>query len=146
MVGTVEHPLRLLSVGRLDWRKGYSTARCKPYRCCAHKGIFCEYRIIGEGDFLGPLAFARHQFGLEDVVHLQGAQTREQVKQEMLWADVFLHAAVSEGFCNAVVEAQAMSLPVKVCSDAGELPENVAHGETGFVVPRRNAPLITQRI
>ena len=55
----------------------------------------------------------------------------------MLWADVFLHAAVSEGFCNAVIEAQAMKLPV-VCTDADGLPENVCEGETGFVVPRRD--------
>jgi colanic acid/amylovoran biosynthesis glycosyltransferase len=64
----------------------------------------------------------------------------------MLAADVFLHPAVSEGFCNAVIEAQAMTLPV-VCSDADGLAENVAHGRTGFVVPRRDpdalaAPLI----
>jgi colanic acid/amylovoran biosynthesis glycosyltransferase len=55
----------------------------------------------------------------------------------MQWADLFLHAAVSEGFCNAVMEAQAMQLPV-VTSDADGLRENVADGVTGFVVPRRD--------
>ena len=44
----------------------------------------------------------------------------EVVKEELQWADVFLHLAVSEGFCNAVLEAQAMQLPV-VCSDADGL-------------------------
>lgn len=144
VVGTRERPLRLLSVGRLDWRKGYEYA-LQAVQMLRSQGVVCEYHIIGEGDFLEPLAFARHQLGLEDVVHLQGAQIRERVKQAMLWADVFLHAAVSEGFCNSVVEAQAMSLPV-VCSDAGGLPENVAHGETGFVVPRRNAQLIAENL
>ena len=37
----------------------------------------------------------------------------------------------------AVTEAQAMGLPV-VCSDADGLRENVAHGVTGFAVPRRD--------
>ena len=50
---------------------------------------------------------------------------------------MLLHAAVSEGFCNAVLEAQAMELPV-VCTDADGLPENVVDGQTGFVVPRRS--------
>ena len=58
---------------------------------------------------------------------------------------MFLHAAVSEGFCNAVLEAQAMKLPV-VCSDADGLPENVADGETGFVVPRRDPQALAQKL
>jgi hypothetical protein len=44
---------------------------------------------------------------------------------------------VTEAFGVAVAEGQAMGLPV-VCSDAGGLPENVADGVTGFVVPRRD--------
>ena len=63
----------------------------------------------------------------------------------MLWADVFLHSAVSEGFCNAVMEAQAMSLPV-VCTDAGGLPENVEHEVSGFVVPRREPQPLAERL
>ena len=57
--------------------------------------------------------------------------------ESLAWADVFLHAAVSEGFCVSAIEAQAMALPV-VCTDADGLAENVADGESGFVVPRRD--------
>jgi colanic acid/amylovoran biosynthesis glycosyltransferase len=60
-------------------------------------------------------------------------------------ADIMVHAAVEEGFCNAVIEAQAMELPV-VTSDAGGLPENVEDGVTGFVVPRRNAEAMAEKI
>jgi colanic acid/amylovoran biosynthesis glycosyltransferase len=60
-------------------------------------------------------------------------------------ADVLLHAAVSEGFCYVAVEAQAMELPV-VTSDADGLPENVADGQTGFVVPRRGARALADRL
>jgi colanic acid/amylovoran biosynthesis glycosyltransferase len=52
---------------------------------------------------------------------------------------------VSEGFCNAVLEAQAMQLPV-VASDADGLPENVAHGQTGFIVPRRNPAALADKL
>ena len=48
-----------------------------------------------------------------------------------------MHSAVSEGFCNGVIEAQAHGVPV-VCTDAGGLPENVDDGVTGIVVPRRD--------
>ena len=69
---------------------------------------------------------------------LLGVQARSLVKQHMLWADVLLHAPVFEGFSNAALEAQAMTLPV-VCTDAGGLGEAVADGESGFVARRRDA-------
>jgi colanic acid/amylovoran biosynthesis glycosyltransferase len=138
-------PLRILSVGRLVWKKGYEYALV-AVRKLLDKGVDCRYTIVGDGPYLEALSFARHQLGLDGVVHFAGSLTREEVRSRMLAADVFLHPAVSEGFCNAVIEAQAMTLPV-VCSDADGLAENVAHGRTGFVVPRRDpdalaAPLI----
>jgi colanic acid/amylovoran biosynthesis glycosyltransferase len=129
-------PLRILSVGRLEWKKGYEDALV-AVQLLGDRGIPCEYRIVGDGSFLGAVAFGRHQLGLEDVVTFLGEADREKVRAEMQWADVLLHAAVSEGFCNAVLEAQAMELPV-VCTDADGLRENVEDGLTGFVVPRRN--------
>jgi len=60
-------------------------------------------------------------------------------------ADVMVHAAIEEGFCNAVIEAQAMELPV-VTSDAGGLPENVDDGVTGFVVRRRDPAAMAEKI
>ena len=74
-----------------------------------------------------------------------GGLSHLEVKRQMLWADAFLHAAVTEGFCNAVLEAQAMMLPV-VCTDAGGLIENVLNGETGFVVPRRNPQALAEKL
>ncbi|HUO52957.1 MAG TPA: glycosyltransferase, partial [Gemmatimonadaceae bacterium] len=78
-----------------------------------------------------------YQLGLVDRVTLCGAQPPALIRDEMLRADVFLHAAVSEGFGNAVMEAQSMMLPV-VCTDADGLRENVSDGESGLVVPRRD--------
>jgi colanic acid/amylovoran biosynthesis glycosyltransferase len=75
--------------------------------------------------------------GLTSEVSLLGACPRDRVKSEFEWADVMLHPAVSEGFGNAVMEAQAMSVPV-VCTDADGLRENVRDGETGLVVSRRD--------
>jgi len=143
-VGTIERPLRIASVGRLEWKKGYEYA-LQAVKLLVDRGISCEYRIIGDGIWLGVISFARYQLGLENVVHFMGALTPQEVKDQLLWADVFLHAAVSEGFCNAVLEAQAMGLPV-VCTDADGLGENVVHGETGFVVPRWNPQALAEKL
>ena len=142
--GTPQRPLRVLGVGRLSWKKGYDYA-LEAIGRLAEKGVRCQYRIVGDGEDRSLVAFGRHQYGLEECVELLGAQPRAEVRRQLEWADVFLHAAVSEGFCNAVVEAQAMALPV-VCSDAGGLPENVADGQTGFVIERRDGSALAEKL
>jgi colanic acid/amylovoran biosynthesis glycosyltransferase len=141
---TTDRPLQIVSVGRLTWEKGYEYA-IEAIHLLIRQGIRAELRILGSGSLLESLAFARRQWGVESSVQFLGAGTRAQVRQALLGADVFLHASVSEGFGNAVLEAQAMALPV-VCSDAGGLPENVADGESGWVVPRRNAQALAEKL
>jgi len=135
---------RIVSVGRLRWEKGYEYA-LEAVALLKQRGVSCEYRIIGDGPAMEAVAFARHQFGLEDTVQLLGSVDPAEVRAHLQWAQVYLHTAVSEGFCNAVLEAQAAGLPV-VCTDAGGLPENVCDGVTGFVVPRRSPQPVAARL
>ena len=136
ILGTRERPLRILGVGRLEWKKGYEYA-LQAIRCLIDDGVTCRYEVLGEGGAFESLAYARQQLGLGEIARFRGALSPEEVREKMTRADVLLHGAVSEGFCNAVVEAQAMGLPA-VVTDAGGLPENIADGKTGFVVPRRS--------
>jgi colanic acid/amylovoran biosynthesis glycosyltransferase len=143
-LGSQNHPLRLLSVGRLEWKKGYEHA-LHAVRFLLDRNLMCEYQIIGAGDYEAALFYARFQLGLEGVVHFSGAKSHTGVIDELYKADVLLHPSLSEGFCNAVLEAQAVGLPV-VCTDAGGLPENVQDGETGFVVPRRDPNALADKL
>lgn len=143
-VGTPSRPLRVLSVGRLEWKKGYEFA-LQAVKRLLDQGVSVEYRVVGDGEYKNALYFARRQLGLENQVSFLGAIPHERVLSQLAWADVFLHAAVSEGFCNAVLEAQAAGLPV-VCSDADGLAENVADGLAGFVVPRRSPAALAEKI
>jgi len=143
-LGTQGRPLRILSVGRLHWKKGYEYA-LQAVKTLIDQGIHCKFRIIGDGDRQAALFFARHQLGLTGVVDFLGGLPHNQVIEHLNWADVFLHAAVSEGFCNAVLEAQAVGLPV-VCSDADGLRENIADGVTGFAVSRRDPHAMAEKL
>jgi colanic acid/amylovoran biosynthesis glycosyltransferase len=143
-LGSSDNPLKILSVGRLEWKKGYELA-LKAARLLVDQGWTVDYRIIGGGEYQHALYFARHQLSLEKIVTFEGSLTHTAVLKALSWADVFLHPSLSEGFCNAVLEAQAMGLPV-VCTDAGGLPENVQDGVTGFVVPRRDPAAMAERL
>ena len=137
-------PLRLISVGRVDWMKGYEFALDAVARVRA-AGVPIEYTIYGDGPYMEPVRSAIDQLGLTGHVRLAGAVGREEMPAAYAAADIMVHAALHEGFCNAVIEAQAMELPV-VTSSAGGLPENVSHGETGFVVPTRDPEEMATRI
>lgn len=143
-VGTSERPLRVLSVGRLHWKKGHEFG-LQAIRALLDDGVDVQYRILGEGPHRESILFAIHDLGLERHVELPGARRADDVRDAMRWADVCLHPAISEGFCVSVIEAQSMGLPV-VCTDADGLGENVADGVTGFVVGRRDAVALTTRL
>jgi colanic acid/amylovoran biosynthesis glycosyltransferase len=143
-LGSAGRPLRILSVGRLHWKKGYEYA-LQAVQSVILGGIHCEYRIIGKGEHKEAILFARRQFGLENSVKLIGEIPHLRVIEELQWADIFVHAAVSEGYCNAVLEAQAMKLPV-VCTDADGLSENISDNKTGFVVRTRDPNNMANKI
>jgi colanic acid/amylovoran biosynthesis glycosyltransferase len=135
-------PLRVLSVGRLDWAKGYEYG-LQAIRLLENHGIPCDYRIVGEGELRSAVEYTIDDLRLTESVTVLGARSPIEIKAELGWADVLLHSSVSESFGIATIEAQAMMVPV-VCSDANGLPEAVANEETGLVVPRRNPAALAE--
>jgi colanic acid/amylovoran biosynthesis glycosyltransferase len=142
--GTAERRIRILSVGRLVWEKGYEYG-LKAIQLLVQSGIHCEYRIVGDGTLKSSLILATHDLHLQQHVTFLSAQPIAEVKKVMQWADIFLQASVSEGFPVAILEAQSMALPI-VCSDAGGTDENVLDGETGFVVPTRDPHALSEKL
>jgi len=63
----------------------------------------------------------------------------------MDWADLYIQPSIQEGFCNAVLEAQAMGL-LCVVTNAEGLAENVLNKKTGWVVNKRNSEMIANTI
>jgi colanic acid/amylovoran biosynthesis glycosyltransferase len=139
-----DEPFHVLSVGRLHWKKGYPDGLA-AIRRLVDAGVPVRYRIVGDGRARDEVEHAIRALGLGSVVELRGLVPSAAMPDELRWADVLLHPAVSEGFANAVLEAQATGVPV-VCTDADGLPDNVVHGETVFVVPRRDPVAMAERL
>lgn len=144
VAGTSARPLRVLSVGRLHWKKAYPDGLA-AVRALVDNGVAVEYRIVGGGPANDEVRAGIQDLALAPHVTLLGPRSREEVRAQLQWADALLHPAVSEGFGNAVLEAQAMEVPV-VCTDADGLGENVADGVSGFVVPRRRHEAMADRL
>jgi hypothetical protein len=84
-------PLRVVSIGPTIWEHGLEHA-VHAVRFAREAGVECEYRIVGTGDHLGAVAFARRQLGVEREVSL--VEPGEEAAA-LAAADVFLDPAVS---------------------------------------------------
>lgn len=128
-----EGPVRLLSVGRLHWVKGYDDA-LRAIAPLVAEGHEVDYRIVGHGDQHEKLSFLIDQLGLGGSVTLAGARSQQEVRELLAWADVFVLPSLSEGISNAVLEAMASGLPV-IATDCGGTSEVIETGTDGILVP-----------
>jgi glycosyltransferase involved in cell wall biosynthesis len=80
--------------------------------------------IIGGGEKLSVLKKEVDRLGIAGQVIITGEVEREKVYAALHSFDVFVMPSLSEGFCNAAVEAMAAGLPL-LCSDIPTLREVV---------------------
>jgi sugar transferase (PEP-CTERM/EpsH1 system associated) len=92
--------------------------------------------IAGDGPLRPQLEAQIAQHGLEDHVRLLGH--RADVEAVLGGLDVFVQSSSSEGMSNTILEAMAAGLPV-VATHVGGADEMVVDGETGVLVPARDA-------
>ena len=137
-------PIQFITVGRLHWIKGYQ-ATLEALSILNEMGIDFRYRIIGEGPEQEALMFGIHQLGLTHRAHLIGKLSHKDTLEAMSQSDVYIQYSYSEGFCNAVLEAQALGL-FCIVSDGGGLMENVLDKQTGWVVPKGQPKLLAKKL
>jgi len=144
----VEQPqntiIKLATIARLHWKKGLEHT-LEALAQLKNEGIDFHYTIVGDGSEKERLQFAVYQLGLTEQVTFAGKLSSEQVKEVLSTTDLYLQYSIQEGFCNAVLEAQAMGL-LCVVSNAEGLSENVIDNETGFVVEKQKPRLLYEKI
>jgi colanic acid/amylovoran biosynthesis glycosyltransferase len=136
--------INLLTVGRLHWIKGLIYT-LEALAILKAQGVSFNYTIIGSGPDYESIVFAISQLSLTQEVRLLGQNTHENTLSYYANADIYIQYSASEGFCNAVLEAQAMEC-LCVVSDGGALIENVIHNQTGWVVPKRNPKILAKTL
>jgi len=140
----VKTVVKFVTVARLHWKKGL-VYTFEALSLLKQTGIQFHYTIIGDGIEKERLVFAAHQLGIKEHITFTGKLSQKEVKSHLEQSDIYLQYSIQEGFCNAVLEAQAMGL-LCVVSNAEGLSENVLHKKTGWVVPKRNPEALAKQI
>ena len=126
--------IQIITVARLHWIKGIDLLIAAA-EILKERKIEFEWMIAGSGDRKEEERYKYHVFEkkLENYVTFSGALSHSETLQKIMEADIYVQTSLSEGFCNAVLEAQALG---KMCIafGVGGLPENIENGKTGFLV------------
>jgi len=88
--------------------------------------------LVGDGPERPQITALAHSLGLEADVHCLGE--RVDLPDVLRDADLFLLPSQTESFGLAALEAMACGVPV-IASAVGGVPEVVADGETGMLLP-----------
>jgi colanic acid/amylovoran biosynthesis glycosyltransferase len=126
--------IRLLSIGPLSWTQGLDDA-IHAVRLLLDRGVGCHYRIIGEGEYLDALCFARYQLDLDRQVEFLGPRKPEHWREQMQWADVFVDVPVRHSRRSALAQAGASGL--RAVTTASRVTSDSTPGEV-YEVPARD--------
>jgi colanic acid/amylovoran biosynthesis glycosyltransferase len=138
-------PGLILHVGRLVEKKGTA------FLIDALRQLPPPARLIVIGD--GPLraALERHAADLEERVQFLGSLPREEVMHwfRRAWAlavpSVIARDGDCEGLPTVLLEAAACGVPAVGSRHSG-IPEAIADGESGFLIPERDVEALSRRL
>ncbi len=99
--------------------------------------------IAGDGPLRQQLEYEARAMDIHQRTHFLG--WRDDVPQIMAGLDIFLAPSLWEGFGLVLLEAMSKRLPI-IASNVSAIPEVVADGETGILVPPRDSEAIAQAL
>lgn len=126
-------PKRVISVGRLDFQKGYDFL-IDAWKMVVLKHPDWRLDIFGEGPLRQQLQEQIERQGLSDVVYLKGRSG--DISREYVSHSVYVMSSRAEGFPLVLMEAASCGLPL-VSFDCPSGPsEIIENGKNGFLIDR----------
>jgi glycosyltransferase involved in cell wall biosynthesis len=139
-VGAGEHVIGTIS--RLVWKRG--NEELLEAAALVRQAIpSATLVVVGDGPRRAALEARARELGLNGGVRFLGAVP--QAARLLPHFDVFVLSSVLEGMSNSLLEAMAAGRPV-VATRVGGNPEVVVEGETGFLVPPRDARALADAV
>lgn len=141
----------ILSVGRFVEKKGFHFL-IKACRVLKDSGYDFQCRIVGEPDDQSDLIQDLIQkLKLEDVVHISGGVTQEDLREIYSTCTMFVlpcqivNNGDRDGIPNVLVEAMAMEIPVISTAISG-IPELIENQVNGLTIPQKDADALAKAI
>lgn len=134
-------PLHFVTVGRVDFSKGYDRL-FKVLDKLYQDGYHFEWTIVGDGVDFGWISGLFQNSDLKDCVKMVGAKKNPfpYVKN----ADIFALLSNYEGLPNTIYEALILGVPV-LATNVGGIASQIKDGENGWLV-ESNEKAICQKL
>ena len=144
-------PQRILSVGRAVEKKGheYLIEACGEL-LARGRSLRCDV-VVGSGGRRDRLQARIEELGIGDSVSLLDTRDEDGIFELLREVDIFVLACVvaasgdRDGVPVSLMEAMACELPV-VSTPVTGIPELVVDGETGLIVPERDAAALADAL
>lgn len=122
--------IKLLTVGRLDYLKGYDLA-IEAGKILKDKNIDFIWYILGKGELEGNIRNQIEKLGLQDNFQLLGVRTNPYPYFKQ--ANIYVQTSREEGFGLAIAEARILNVPV-VTTRFSAVYTQMVEGKNGLVV------------
>jgi colanic acid/amylovoran biosynthesis glycosyltransferase len=142
--------VHILTVARLVEKKGVQYG-IQAVAEVLKKYPHVEYRIAGDGPLRSELQSLIDALNINGHVTLLGWKRQEEIVELIRNADILLAPSVTskdgdqEGIPVVLIEALSQGLPVLSTRHSG-IPELVQDGESGFLVPERDADALAEKL
>lgn len=121
---------RILSVGRLDYIKGFDVL-IKAYKILIDKGYDIKLYILGEGNERESLTNLIKENSLENKIILLGEKINPYPYFKE--CDIYVQSSRAEGYCLALAEAKIFNKPIVTTVFSGTY-EQITNNENGIIV------------
>lgn len=130
----------ILGAGCLHTQKGFQYL-ISAVKQLHELGKMVHLVIAGGGDSSPYLKIAE-SLNISSYVHFLGH--RDDVRELMYGADMFVLSSIDEGLPNVVLEAMSTGTPV-IATSAGGTSEIISDGVNGFIVPVKDSAKIAEK-
>ena len=120
-------------MGRLCEQKG-QLLLVEAARRLVAQGVELQLVLAGDGEMRGAIEACIIRHDLQDIVHITGWISSEQVRKEILSSRALVLPSFAEGLPVVIMEAMALKRPV-ISTFVGGIPELVLPGDHGWLVP-----------
>lgn len=143
---SVRNKFKIITIARFSWIKGIELLT-DVVLILKNKRVDFEWILIGSGTTTDKerFLFDINQKHLTQHLINLGECSHEKTLEILGDCDLYVQTSLNEGFCNAVLEAQALGIP-PVAFNVGGLSENISDKKTGWLIEPYNVHAMADQI